>query len=141
MAVPDTDTFTLQNVVNDLVPSTNDLVECFAIANAVLFDPAYEGSKNELLNFRNYGVGIIGPRLGPSQGSALNSCSVTTSWETKYVVATNFDSLVIGDTFYNEPGGTTIFNGGNNWYANYSSAAKEALQISAVGKIVAITVC
>ena len=55
MAVPDTTTFTLQDVVTDISPTTNDLLDCFADAERKRFDPAYSGTKTELLNFRNYG--------------------------------------------------------------------------------------
>jgi len=54
MAVPDNNAFNLQNVVDEINPATDDLVACFAAANAAGFDPAYSGSKNSLLNFRNY---------------------------------------------------------------------------------------
>lgn len=56
MAVPNTNTFGLQDVVNEVVPSVDGLVECFAEANDIDFDPIYEGLKNGLLNFRNYGA-------------------------------------------------------------------------------------
>jgi len=56
MAVPNTTTFTLQNVEDEVNPTTDDLVDCFADAVASKFDPNYEGSKNQLLNFRNYGA-------------------------------------------------------------------------------------
>lgn len=54
MSVPDTNTFSLQDVVDEVNPSSDDLVECFADATPSGFDPAYEGSKDRLLNFRNY---------------------------------------------------------------------------------------
>jgi len=54
--VPDTDTFTLQDVVDVVNPTTDDLVDCIADADPLGWDPAYEGSKNNLLNFRNYDV-------------------------------------------------------------------------------------
>src|SRR5680860_1265404 len=55
--VPDTETFTLQNVVDVVNPTTNDLVDCFSDANADYFDAAYTGyPANSLLRFRNYGV-------------------------------------------------------------------------------------
>jgi len=54
MGVPNTSTFTLQDVVNEVNPTTDDLADCFADANAAGFDATYEGSKNQLLNFRNY---------------------------------------------------------------------------------------
>ena len=53
--VPNTTTFDLQDVVDSVNPTTDDLVDCFADADSAQFDPAYEGSKNQLLNFRNYG--------------------------------------------------------------------------------------
>lgn len=58
MAVPDTNTFTLANVCDDLslVGANRNLVQAFAVADPAKFDPAYEGSKNSLLNFRNYGA-------------------------------------------------------------------------------------
>ena len=54
MAVPDRNDFTLQDVVDEVGPQGNDLAQCFNDANASKFDPAYSGSKNSLLNFRNY---------------------------------------------------------------------------------------
>ena len=54
MSVPNTTTFDLEDVVNEINPTTDDLVDCFADANDDFFDPTYEGSKNSLLNFRNY---------------------------------------------------------------------------------------
>lgn len=56
MAVPNTTTFTLQNVVDVVNPTTDDLVDCFADAITNKFDSNYSGSKDSLLNFRNYGV-------------------------------------------------------------------------------------
>lgn len=53
--VPNTTTFTLQDVVDEVNPTTNDLQDCFNDANADYFNPTYEGSKNSLLNFRDYG--------------------------------------------------------------------------------------
>jgi hypothetical protein len=54
MAVPNTTTFSLQDVVTDLGCAGN-LTACFAAAIDATFDPLYKGSKNNLLNFRNYG--------------------------------------------------------------------------------------
>jgi len=54
MAVPNTTTFSLQDVVTEVGPTTNDLVDCFADANLAYFDPNYYGTGNDLLEFRNY---------------------------------------------------------------------------------------
>lgn len=56
MPVPDTNTFSLQDVVNEINPTTNDLVDCIADAEHVQFDPAYYTyPATNLLEFRNYG--------------------------------------------------------------------------------------
>jgi len=54
MAVPNTTNFTLQDVVNEIVPSLNTLRTCFNEAIDALFDWAYRGNKDRLSNFRNY---------------------------------------------------------------------------------------
>lgn len=54
--VPNTTTFDLDTVVAVVNPTTDDLQDCFNDANADYFNPSYEGSKNSLLNFRDYGV-------------------------------------------------------------------------------------
>jgi len=55
MAVPDTNTFSLQDVVDEVNPTTDDLQDCFSDANPDYFNPTYEGSKDRLSNFRDYG--------------------------------------------------------------------------------------
>jgi hypothetical protein len=55
-SVPDTDSFSLFDVCEVVSPSGgDDLISCFNESDSGLFDPAYEGSLNSLLNFRNYG--------------------------------------------------------------------------------------
>jgi hypothetical protein len=54
MSVPDTSTFNLQNVVNEVNPTTDDLVDCFSDAIDASYDYNYKGDKTNLLNFRNY---------------------------------------------------------------------------------------
>jgi len=53
-AVPNTTTFSLQDVVDIVQPAENSLAGCFNNAIESKFDPLYSGNKNELLNFRNY---------------------------------------------------------------------------------------
>ena len=59
-SVPNTTTFTLQNVydvVHSHTPATAaNLSSCFTNANASYFDATYSGTKTNLLNFRNYTV-------------------------------------------------------------------------------------
>lgn len=53
-SVPNTTTFTLQDVI-DVVGGTS-LTAAFANSTDAYFDASYKGSKNQLLNFRNYTV-------------------------------------------------------------------------------------
>ena len=55
MPVPDTNTFTLQDVVDEVNPSIESLTACFADAVDDYFDVIYKGDKDRLSNFRNYG--------------------------------------------------------------------------------------
>ena len=53
--VPDTTTFSLQDVVDVILPSGGDtLQDCFNESTDMDFDATYKGSKNSLYNFRNY---------------------------------------------------------------------------------------
>jgi len=82
MAVPDTSTFTLQDVVNEVNPTTDDLIDCFADAVASKFDSTYSGSKNQLLNFRNYGnnTPVVSLTTTENQGYFLNlSCTASSN--------------------------------------------------------------
>lgn len=54
--VPNTNTFTLQNVV--AITGGNSLAAAFANADNGLFDLQYKGNKDRLSNFRNYGIAI-----------------------------------------------------------------------------------
>lgn len=56
MAVPNNDTFEMQDVRTELgLPFNTSLLTAFSAADNAKFDPAYSGLKNSLLNFRNYG--------------------------------------------------------------------------------------
>ncbi len=94
MAVPDTNTFSLQDVVDEftkVVPPPDDLVDCFANANANAFDPAYEGSKDRLSNFRNY-AGVFAGQFNTIVSGSLSSSS---SWSNQVF---NLSSNYIGHT-------------------------------------------
>ena len=55
MAVPNTSTFTLQQVVNEVGASTiPTLANCFSLARSKGFVSSYAGSKDRLSNFRGY---------------------------------------------------------------------------------------
>tara|TARA_B110000090_G_scaffold196781_1_gene234071 strand:- start:31 stop:465 length:435 start_codon:yes stop_codon:yes gene_type:complete len=99
MGVPNTTTFELQDVVDEVNPTTDDLVDCFADAVASKFDSSYEGSKNQLLNFRNYGaVSNTSFLSGTGQSDFKFVCSQTIN-TTKYHNGSG-TTPAAGDTVY-----------------------------------------
>jgi hypothetical protein len=118
MGVPDTTTFTLQNVVDE-IDNDDNLVGCFNDANANYFDPSYEGSQNQLLNFRNYGSqNALTPFSGSSgQNDFKFLCTQTTG--TSYWHNGSNSTPVVGDIVYTNATGTSTF--GPAWMkTNYS---------------------
>jgi hypothetical protein len=98
MAVPNTTTFTMANVKTEIQSNgggtTNSLVQAFSNANDDGFDPAYEGSKNSLLNFRNYehitapSELIVSPTsvsVGLSGGSGNFTVTSNESWSVSQI--------------------------------------------------------
>ena len=62
MAVPNTTTFSLQDVVDEIKPTTDDLVDCVSDAQSGSYDGTYYSSPaTSLLEFRNYGA--VAPTL------------------------------------------------------------------------------
>ena len=107
MGVPNTTTFTLQNVLDVVTPTTNDLVDCFADATAAKFDSTYSGDKDELLNFRNYdGVPSF---LGSVEGK--DPCSLTMN--VTYYHNGSGTNPAVGDTVYTDVLRTTTYSQGN----------------------------
>ena len=59
MAVPDTNTFSLQDVVDEISPASDDLSTCIAEANAAYWDTTYATlPATKLSEFRNYGPSL-----------------------------------------------------------------------------------
>lgn len=87
-SVPDTNTFSLDDVRVVLgLPPGISLIQCFANADDAGFDPAYEGSKNSLLNFRNYAKQATNTlSVDPTSGSTDQ-----TSGSTQLFVYSNTD--------------------------------------------------
>ena len=102
MSVPNTNTFSLQDVVNVVDPTTDDLVDCFSDADSSAFNSSYNpngaGNNNNILNFRdyspstnvtmtleleNYGMGTLSVTISGTTYSVTPS----TSWAT-YTIKT-----------------------------------------------------
>ena len=141
MAVPDTNTFTLANVCDELslVGANRNLVQAFAVADPAKFDPAYEGSKNSLLNFRNYG----GPSertayIMPSPSYVNDGFSCAASWGTNHQVWWMGTATIpnAGDVLHTTSITGPIFVGDDNWYAMAlapSGAGRFTTRIGAAG--------
>ena len=54
MAVPNTTSFTLLDVVNEINTPDRSLNGCFVASRSAGFVSSYAGSKNQLSNFRGY---------------------------------------------------------------------------------------
>ena len=105
MAVPNTTTFTLQNVVDEVNPTTDDLVDCFADATSSSFDSNYSGSKNNLLNFRNYGGEQYWDYAAGTQSTLTNICSLSLT-EIIYQQHPTVQAFDFNDPIYSDTSGT-----------------------------------
>lgn len=118
MAVPNTDSFNLQNVTVEIygdVSAGRNLISCFADANASGFDALYSGSKNSLLNFRNYSHINSTSFLmagGLPWASIPSACGSNPFFGTRYHNGAG-TYPVVNDYVYTDSGLTTPFVGYN----------------------------
>jgi len=80
MAVPNTTTFSLQDVVDEINPTTDDLVDCVSDATSGSYDGSYYSSPaTSLLEFRNYAgstvltIAVSGDNFVVAGATALQS--------------------------------------------------------------------
>lgn len=104
--VPNTTTFTLADVVAAVLPSSDDLQECFDDAVDDAFDSTYgPGDKSNLLQFRNYGNDIAAQNpvyIGSQWGAdACGATRNTLVWKNK-----NPSSVENGDKFWVDSSGS-----------------------------------
>jgi len=158
MAIPDTDTFSLQDVITEfgLAPDEG-LVECFAEAVAGDFDPSHnpnaDGTDNNLLNFRNYGA-ASSPYVRTVVGySSTTSTAKTvvyniTSLDVVAFLQLNVDSDTwpagIGTVTVSDSSGATWtkLSGGTNgnvWYTtNLSTTGNRTITVTLAATTLAI---
>lgn len=118
MAIPDTATgWGLTDVRMELgLGATASLTDCFSAAEPSDFDPAYEGSKDRLSNFRNYGAGAPTTpiMLGRDAGTPSTACTIGTvqyyipsgqTWGTATAIYEDSDGTILA------PGGYYYSNG------------------------------
>lgn len=95
-SVPNTTTFTLQDVVDAVGPITNDLVDCIANAADENYDPLYWTTPaTSLLEFRNYNsiantfIGGVGATSVTSIAALANKTSLAESDIRDFVIDSN----------------------------------------------------
>jgi len=126
MAVPDTTTFTLQNVVDEISPTYNTLQSCFddhipAYVNTTYWASyfASAGNLDNLLMFRDYGV-HNSASLTSFGISATGGIDDTAGCALSPVDTAYHDGVgalpAIGDFVYDDAAGTTPFNGLLRWW-------------------------
>ena len=142
MAVPDTNTFTLQDVVTEVNPTTDDLVDCFADAVASKFDSNYSGSKNSLLNFRNYGaVTLTTFHLTVNTPKSTFACTVTAN-NVAYHDGDPNTIAAVGDTVYSDLAGTTTYPAGTYGQTFYSGGyVGSRIVVDSSGVVTAYYLC
>ena len=123
MPVPDNNTFSLQDVVNEVNPTTNDLQDCVNDANSASYDTNYYTSPaTSLKEFRNYGAVPLKNIVLSNGVIDSNRCNGTILINYvsggKYWIETNqtHPGFIIGDTIYTDSSLSQTFNGQNLWY-------------------------
>jgi len=136
MAVPDTTTFRMSDVVNELQLdgcSTMSLSQLFTCAPNVSFDSSYEGSQICLLNYRNYNL-ITGWTITAGAIPMGVTYDGTNVWTANY--ARNSVSKISPTSVETEYSGTCaqplaiIYDGTNLWTANHSSCSVSRITTS-----------
>lgn len=140
MAVPNTTTFALSDVVTELglIPPKS-LGDCFASASASSFDPSYEGSKDRLSNFRNYGSGVTTSAIfmtQTGQGTGNGACAQPSTF-LRYISGGDVTPSN-GDVIYTDASpSSSPFNGGNLFYSDTSLS----FQVSTTGVVSNLNLC
>ena len=143
MAIPDSGSgWGLTDVRVELgLGATSSLTDCFSAASPGSFDPTYEGSKDRLSNFRNYGAsaGLTSFLIDitPS-GSALAACLIAFSPITYYHDGAG-PIPGLGDTIFSNIGGTFTFDGGGNYYQCQADGGGAAYSLRIGGSGQALT--
>lgn len=139
MPVPDTNTFSLQDVQTELGGVNDDLVECFSNALSTGFDPAYEGSKDSLLNFRNYtNTPLTSFTMDKTRFASVGTaCSTGSPSETLWHDGV-FGNPSVGDFIYIDPAGTNAFDGQDLYH---KTSTNNVLQINSSGEVLSEAAC
>ena len=145
--VPNTTDFTLADVIAAVLPSSNDLDECFTDAIQGAFNTTYNPGGNtntNLLNFRDYGNDIAAQNpvqinTGRNSGEACGGPRNIAAWKGR-----NPNSVQNGDKFWQDSSGSP----GNPYpgvsftvYAAFSGLNSVSFNLSSTGIASNVTFC
>ena len=116
-----------------------NLVSMFSSASSLLFDSNYSGSKDELLNFRNYNATPIGVSAGEGRPTVPTACG---SGDITYTFFFLNNAVIDSATVFTNPELDNIFTTSNGGYffrldasAGGPVTQKSTIQISAAGQV------
>jgi len=147
-SVPDTTTFSMADVVAAVLPSSNDLVECFADADDGAFDSSYgPGDESNLLQFRNYGNNTAAQNevyitiQAGNPGTACSANRTVLAWKNR-----NPNSVSNNDKFWEDdngsPGDPFPGSGGNfQYFGAFAGLNSAAFKLSTLGIASDVTSC
>ena len=142
MGVPNTSTFSLQDVVNVVNPTTDDLVDCFADAVASKFDSTYSGSKNQLLNFRNYDSSSLTPFTCSGNPTEPIPCNEPTSNQITAYHDGNGAGPVVNDyCYFDAAGNSPMINKTRKYFPTNSVEVDASFATNAQGVVTARANC
>ena len=145
--VPNTTDFSLADVIAAVLPSSNDLNECFTDAIQGAFNYTYNPGGNQntnLLNFRDYGNDIAAQNpvqinTGRNSGEACGGPRNIAAWKGR-----NPNSVQNGDKFWQDSSGSP----GNPYpgvsftvYAAFSGLNSASFNLSSTGIASNVTFC
>ena len=146
-SVPDTTDFSLADVVAAVLPSSNDLIECFDDAVDGAFDSSYgPGDESNLLQFRNYGqniaaqneVYITPPKITPALACSTNRTVL--AWKNR-----NPNSVSNGDKFWEDDNGSPgdPYPGGGEFefFGAFTGLNSSSFKLSSLGIVSNVTFC
>jgi hypothetical protein len=147
-SVPDTTDFSLADVVAAVLPSSNDLVECFDDADDGAFDSSYgPGDESNLLQFRNYGNVIaaqnevyITTNSPVSPGAACSANRTVLAWKNR-----NPNSVSNGDKFWEDDNGSPgdPYPGGGEveFFGAFTGLNSSSFKLSSLGIVSNVANC
>lgn len=157
--VPDNATFDLDTVIGVILPSSNNLQECFNDSYDECFDFNYKDTKNSLLNFRNYcqrpsgliytyltttitvnGYPLV--NISASYDSAYKYCQLNSIYGNSSTggVPGEYESLTVGKKVYSRQTGN-IYNCRTIWDMYFYNAEINKIVQVTNGYIISITTC